>query len=206
MVTVSVRARTGHRTAVLLLAVGVIGGLVAGCMPTSAASEINVVAPPATAIPSGTADPRAAAAVSTYREFVKATNHLMRHPVLPTDSVYPEASDFTRYSVDPVQSQYESFVAMLVKSRHAFRGTAPKSSITVTSIDLQATPYASITLSDCQTKRDRWRAYDTRTEVMNPKMTPGFAAPYGITVTVVLAQQRWKVQTIKPDPAGLCAG
>lgn len=199
---IRVTARTGRGIVVLLMGLG----LIAGCMPGVTPDELNVIEPAATAIPSGTGDPRAAPAVSTYLAFIKATNHLMRHPVLPTRSRYPDASDFTRYSVDPVQSQYEGFVSTLVRTHHAFRGSAPKSKVTVTSINLNADPRPVITLADCQTNRDRWRAYDTRTNVMNPQMTPALAAPYGITVTVVFAQQRWRVETIKPDPAGQCAG
>jgi hypothetical protein len=108
--------------------------------------------------------------------------------------------------VDPIQAQYEAFISTLIQAHHAFGGTPPRSTVTVTAIDLGAEPYPLITLADCQTETDTWRAYNTRTNAVNPQLTPGIAAPYGITVNVAYVQKRWRVQTIKPDPAGTCAG
>jgi hypothetical protein len=196
------RVSTGGRIGVLTIA----AGLITACLPIGASESVDLVAPPATAIPSGTADPRVGPAVSTYLAFIKTTNRAMRYPVDPSDGRYPEGSDFSRYSVHPVESQYAAFIRTLVRSHHAFRGTPPKSTIGVVSIDLQAEPYPLITLSDCQTDSANWRAYDTRTRVMNPQMTPRFAAPYGILVEVVYVRQRWGVQTVKADPAGTCTG
>jgi hypothetical protein len=196
------RALPWRRTSVLLIAVG----LTTGCLTDTSRSEVSVVQPAATVIPSGTKDPRASAAVSTYAAFNRTLHHALRHPEGMVGSTYPDASDFVRYSADPVQSQYASFISILNRTHHAFRGTPPKSNVTVTSIDLKATPYPLITLSDCQTDRDTWRAYDVRKNTMNPQLTPSVPAPYGITVTVAYVLQRWKVETIKPDPAGMCAG
>ena len=196
-------ARARHKIGVLL-AVG-LSVLITGCMPKTGA-DVNLIAPAATAVPSGTKDPRATPAVSTYQYFLKTSYNMLRHPVLASAGKYPEDADFARYSVDPIQAQYESFVATLVKSHHAFRGTPPKSKVTVISIEETPGSRPTITLADCLTEKDQWRAYDTRTNVMNPQMTPGFAAPYGIMVTVTFVQQRWRVATIKPDPAGTCAG
>ena len=194
-------ARICLRTAALVT----ISGLIAGCVPNSQ-ETINIMKPAATAIPSGVADPRASAAVSTYRAFISTSVHAQQHPRVAKNGKYSEASDFTRYSVDPIQGQYEAFVTMLARTHHAFRGTPPISTVTVRAIDLDAQPYPLITLSDCQSKKDAWRAYNTRTNIMNPLMTPAIPAPYGIIVDVVYVAQRWSVQTIKADPAGTCSG
>jgi hypothetical protein len=191
-----------RKIGVLILAVT----LFAGCTMDPARNRVNVVQPATTVIPSGTGDPRAAAAVSTYRAFLRTADNAFRHPVMAVNSHYPEASNFAKYSVDPIQAQYEAFISALVQAHHAYRGTPPKSTVTVTSIDLGAEPYPLITLADCQTEKDTWRAYNTRTNAVNPQLTPGVAAPYGITVNVAYVQMRWQVQTIKPDPAGTCAG
>jgi hypothetical protein len=184
----------------------IAAGLIAGCMATAPQNQITVMTPAATAIPSGTADPRAAGAVNTYLAFVRTTNYLQRHPAPAVNGRYPEAANFAKYSVDPIQAQYEAFVRNLVRSRHAFRGAEPKSDVTVRMIDLAASPYPVVTLADCQTDRANWRAYNTQTNAMNPQMTPAIPAPYWIIIVLVRIQQRWKVQTIKPDPAGTCAG
>lgn len=105
-----------------------------------------------------------------------------------------------------MQSQYEAFVATLARSGHAFHGTPPKTTIAVKAIDLDADPYPMVTLSDCQTETENWRAYSNRTKKMNPALKPGIPAPYGLLVDVVYMKQRWNVQTIKADPAGTCTG
>jgi hypothetical protein len=183
----------------------VAAALSAGCTAVAGDGRIAVQEARTTAIPSGTADPRALAAVSTYREFVKTVLNAERKPLLKSKD-YPEDADFTRYAIDPVQAQYEGFIMNLARSGHAFRGTPPTSTIGVKSIDLDAKPYPLVTLTDCQSKRENWRAYHYRTDVMNPKMTPGPVAPYGYTIDVVMMQHRWMVQAIRPDPAGTCPG
>ena len=190
------------RTAALVTA----AGLIAGCMPNTGREDLNMMKPAATAIPSGVTDPRASAAVSTYRAFISTSVHAQQHPRVAVNGKYSEASDFTRYSVDPIQSQYEAFVTTLARTHHAFRGAPPTSTVTVRAIDLDAQPHPMVTLSDCQSKKDAWRAYNTRTNAMNPQMTPAIPAPYGIIVNVIYVAERWSVQTIKADPAGTCSG
>jgi hypothetical protein len=122
-----------------------------------------------------------------------------------TPGAYPAAADFTRYSFDPVQGEFEGALKKLSTVKGAARGTPPTSNLTVTSIDTDGAPWPTVTLWDCQTGQEDWQVVDTTTNRPLPALQALQApAQSGTVVTVIFYQQRWGVNTIRTDPSRTC--
>lgn len=191
-----------HRSAVLLL---VALGAVVGCSPSVPDSRAAYVRPADTAVPQGTADPRAQPAIEAYDSFVAAVHAVQRTPV-PSGTPYPGDADLNQHSFDPARAQYQALVAGLAAEHLEYRGTPPTSRVTVSLIDVDATPWPRVVLADCRVGTDGWTAYDTRTGTARPDQVPGLPTPDGLAVTMIRDQQHWGVQTVLPAPAGTCSG
>jgi hypothetical protein len=141
--------------------------------------------------------------VVAYEEFTKAAIAAQQKP-LAEAKAYPKAADFTRYSFDPVQAEYEAATRQLSLAKTEFRGTPPVSHVSVTAIEPDANPWPMVTLSDCRTGQDGWRAFDTRTGKPVAEQVPSSPASRS-TVTVIYYHQRWGVNTIVSNPTPSCA-
>jgi hypothetical protein len=188
------------RAVAILVAVGLVGGCSGA---DSGESDVRVRAA-VTSVPQGTSDPRVSSAVAVYEAFTQATFEAQQKPRIdPT--TYPEAADFTRFSFDPIAGVVEAMISGLGRQKLEFRGRRPRSHISVTSIDPDARPWSTITLSDCQTGRRNWRAFNAVTGKPVAKPQSLVAAPYGSIVTLVFTEQRWGVNTIRQDPNRTCS-
>ncbi len=181
----------------------VVTALVAACGSNGDQSAAGRVRPAETAIPDGVKDPRVAPAVAAYQLFQSAVAHSQEKP-LAAAGEYPEGSDFTRYSFEPISTEFEAEIKRLKLANGQFRGTPPTSNVTVVSIDPDANPWPEVTLSDCQTGQAGWQAVDTRTGDPLPDIAPRVPRPYGITISMVYNQQHWGVNTMSMDPDRTC--
>jgi hypothetical protein len=184
------------------LALLLIAATVTACdsaQPTDAPSASSSTrAEPATTI-----DPQAEPAIAAYNAFAKAAQNAERAP-RPLGSDYPSAADFTRYSFDPLRSEFLGYVASLAEQDIQFRGAPPTSNVTVTSVDLRGKPYPTVTLSDCPTGTENWQAYDSAGKQL-PVASPSSAPPpYLITAKVIFYKERWGVQSTTADTSRTC--
>jgi hypothetical protein len=180
-----------------------VAGLAAGCGVSDAGSRAGLVRPAVTSVPSGTSDPQARRAVLAYERFLLAVSRAQQKP-MPDSSRYPDSADFGQYSFDPIESEYEARLQVLIKDGAHFRGPRPTPHLTVTAIDPDMSPWPTVTLSDCQTGLDRWQAVDARTGKPVARQDPMVPRPYGAKITVVYKLQTWGVRTITMDPDRTC--
>ena len=180
-----------------------VAGLVVGCGVAGGSDDAGQLRPAQTSIPKGTSDPQVKPALEAYQKFTLATVRAQQNP-LPNSNAYPARANFTQYSFDPIAAEFESSIKALSLAKSAFRGVPPESHITVTSIDPDAQPWPTVTLSDCQTGQDGWQAFDTRTNKPVPNQEPRIPSPYGAIVTMVYNQQHWGVNSIKMDEDRKC--
>jgi hypothetical protein len=191
------------RKMTLMLAVA---GTAAGCAMGGGGGDGAALARPAeTAVPKGTEDPRAKPAVQAYESFTQAVIRAQQKPVAEP-SAYPETANFTRYSFDPIAGEIEATIKLLSLEKREVRGTPPRSRITVTSIDPDARPWPTVTLSDCPAGRQGWQAFDIRTSKPVTDVEPRIPPPNVATITVVFTEQHWGVHTITLDSTRACAG
>lgn len=190
-------------TGPIMVATGLAAGLAAGCSASSA-PPAGLRRPAETAIPEGTSDPRARPAVKVYEEFLRALARAQQKP-LADETRYPPNADFSQFSFDPVEGEYGARVIGLSRAKREFRGTPPQSHVVVSSIDPDAAPWPMVTLSDCQTGRAAWRAFDTRTGKPVPSQEAIVPTPFGMTVTVIYTRLRWGVNTITLDSTRTCS-
>jgi len=181
----------------------VVAGVAAGCGVSGAAPEAGRIRPAETSVPKGTSDPRARGAVAAYEAFSRTTIEALKKPLADSRG-YPDAADFTRFSFDPVESEFEATMKLLSQANGQFRGTPPQSHLTVTSIDQDASPWPTVTLSDCKTGQDAWQAFSVGSNKRLPGLEPSIPSPYGATITVIYNQQRWGVNTITLDSSRTC--
>ncbi len=186
--------------------IAVLAGLVAGCSAAgSATDQAGRVRPAQTSLPRGTEDPQVRAAVLAYEDFILAFNQAQRKPAADVKAL-PENADFTRFSFDPIAAEFEATVRKLSLAKSEYRGTPPRSHVTLTSVDPDATPWPTVTLSDCQTGQDEWKAFNTQANKPVPNQEPRVQRPYGTVVTVIYNHERWGVNTIRADPTRTCPG
>jgi hypothetical protein len=117
----------------------------------------------------------------------------------------PGGGNFRPYSFDPVQGQTLSDVLSLTQLQVAYRGTPPVSRVSVTSVDLAAKPYPTVTLTDCPTPAN-WKIVATSPgPPPTVKSSPsGAPAPNLATAKVIFYEKRWGVSTISTDTSRTC--
>jgi hypothetical protein len=186
-------------TAILIILLS----LAAACTGSDVTTQPLTPAPTPTPSPTSSIDPRAQPAVRAYEAFSDRAKNALRKPFGANDRP-PVDADFTRYAFDPFLAEYQSYVWGLKHDGVQFRGTPPKRHIAVTSIELDAAPWPTITLSDCQTEGSGWRAYDVKTGAALPQTKPSVPPPYPSTVSMILYKNRWGVQKIKVDASRTC--
>jgi hypothetical protein len=179
----------------------VMAFLTAGCVATGGSDQVGLVRPAETSVPKGTSDPRVRAAVTAYQKFTEA---VVRAQQKTEPSPSPSVAEFGQFSFDPVEGEYQARLKLLHRAKAHFRGTPPQSHLRVTSIDPDASPWPTVTLSDCQTGHEQWQAVDVRTGKPAPGQEPMVPRPYGATITVVYHQQHWGVHTISLDSSRTC--
>jgi hypothetical protein len=141
--------------------------------------------------------------VRAYDSFNNTTRNAELHPFRAGEK-YPPASDFTKFTYDPLRAQYESAIWTLKLQGIAYRGVPPQPHVKVKSIDLNASPWPAVVLTDCQTNNENWRVYNVKTGAVLPRTTPSIPPPYVATATVILYKNRWGVSKITVDTSRTC--
>jgi hypothetical protein len=142
-------------------------------------------------------------AVQAYEAFNDAARNAARHPYGKGD-VKPAGADFTRYTWDPFRGEYTSYIWGLAEQGLEYRGTPPTPHITVTSVELKAKPWPTVTLSDCQTNSSNWNLYNAKTGAVQPRASQKVRPPYRSTVTMIRYKKQWGVQKITLDSSRTC--
>jgi hypothetical protein len=158
----------------------------------------------ATSTPSPSSDPRAGPAVEGYKSFWTTANNASRAP-LAAGEAYPPAADFTRFSFDPVQSQYTAFLASMAADGVRYRGNPPTPRVTVTKVELEAKPYPTVILHDCQSPAPDWRAYVTDTGELVPRPSTTIQPPYLVTAKMIFYRGHWGLQSTSTDSSRTCS-
>jgi hypothetical protein len=153
---------------------------------------------------SAPADPRVAAAVKVYTNFVTATNYTYAHPPRKVGDPLPKRGDFRPYSFDPAQGEVLNYVFSLTTDGIAYRGTPPTPRITVAAVHLGAAPYSTVTVADCPTAPPSWTTY-YRASGKPTKSKPGqVKPPYLITAQLIFYKKHWGVQKLTPNAKRTC--
>ena len=150
------------------------------------------------------ADPRVAAAVSSYTNFINAVNVTYTNPPKKIGDPFPARGDFRTYSFDPAQGQLISYVLSLTEGGIEYRGTPPTSRVAVVSTDLVAKPYPTVTLTDCPTAPPSWNAYHRKTGKPTTDKPTKVSPPYLVTVQVIYYEKHWGVQKLTPNASRTC--
>ena len=192
------------QAAVLILPAAV---LIAGCQdsgvdaqPGASVSTTSASAAPSPTVPVA---PEAQPAVAAYRAFNDAASAAALHPFGSGDKV-PADADFTKFSFDPIKSQYRILIWGLADRGWEYRGTPPQTHADVKSIHLKANPYPTVTLTDCQSGTDKWLIHDAKTGAVQPQATGKVPPPNPSTVTMILYKKSWGVSKIDVDTSRTC--
>lgn len=162
--------------------------------PSSSAASATETA---TGTPSPSVDPRAEPAVDAYTNFMAAVFEAEKHPGAIGEALPPE-QDFTKYSFDPARARQVSFISLLSTRGWEYRGSPPTTRVSVTGIDLSASPYPTVTLVDCPLPSPAWGAYDVKTGKAIPTPTTTSPLPHPTTAEVINYQGRWGVHRLTP--------
>lgn len=185
------RVITGTIVTLLILVLAACGG-----------DQPTLESPPTgTATSTATIDPAAQPAVDAYVKFIETVNQAKMYPVM--NDLPPEA-DFTPYTFDPTKNDYLAYITKLASRSTAWQGTPPQSRMQVESVDLEATPYPTVTLSDCYLISPDWRTYDVRNGEVLPKPSLAIPPPYLDTITMIEAEGHWGVRYIETDESATC--
>jgi hypothetical protein len=171
-------------------------------------SDVNAQPGPSTtgtATPSvaSTIDPKALPAVQAYEAASEAANNAARHPFGLHDKI-PAGADFAKYTFDPFRTQYRAYILGLLNQGGEYRGTSPRLNVAVTSIDLEAQPWPTVILSDCQTDSDNWRLHNAKTGAVQPRATPSISPPYRSTITMIYYEKHWGIEKLSLDASRTC--
>lgn len=159
---------------------------------------------PPTSSSSAPADPRVAAAVKAYDNFIKATYVSYAHPPLKPGDPFPKGGDFRPYSFDPAQAKVLSYVLSLTLDGIEYRGTPPTPRVAVVSSQLAAQPYPTVTLTDCPTAPASWNAYYRATGKPVTDKPGQVKPPHLTTVTVIFYQKHWGVKKLTANASRTC--
>lgn len=149
-------------------------------------------------------DSRAQAAVDAYEAFWEAGSHAEQRPVRLTDP-RPPGADFTRYSWDPLRSEYATTIASLAEQGVAFRGIPPEARVKIESFDLDAQPHPTVVLKNCPTPAPGWHVVIVKSGEPVPETKPSVPPPYELTVKVIFYKGRWGAQSSTTDRSRTCS-
>jgi len=153
---------------------------------------------------SETIDTRVQPAVDAYVAFTTASNNASRNP-LPFNSSYPPGADYKKFSFDPMRVQNDTYLANLASQKISFRGTPPTPRVHVTSVQLDAKPYPTVMLADCQTTDSDWQAYDQAGHQL-PAAPASAPPPYLISAKMIYYKGHWGLQETTADTSHTCTG
>jgi hypothetical protein len=171
----------------------------------SASATPSVSASITSSSTSSAVDARAQPAVDAYENFWATSMAANASPFAPAST--PAASeDFTKFSFDPARANQLTYVAQLVQSGVAWKGSHPTPRLSVTAIDLEASPYPTVTLTNCPTPAPTWQAYYLATGKPVPGNPSAVPLPYEITVQMIKYQGQWGVQSLTSDSSKTCTG
>lgn len=160
--------------------------------------------PPSTPSSSTPAEgPRVKPAIAAYVKFTQAAHKAQEHPP-PPGKPYPPGGDFAKYSFDPVRGQEAGYVLTLARDGVAWRGTAPRPRVKVKTSDLGATPYPTVTVTDCPTAPPDWTAFHVKSNKPIPTRPSGAPLPHVITAKVIYHEGRWGVMKTTADTKHTC--
>ena len=158
---------------------------------------------PATPSATPTIDQTALPAVSAYMKFNTAAINAERHP-LAHGKDWPELADIRKYSFDPIRAEYEAYIWGLEAQGVAYRGEPATPHITVTKVDLNASPWPTVTIEDCQTGGS-WAEYVIDSGKRVPLAGNGkFPPPYLITAQIIRFKGHWGIQSTSADKSHTC--
>jgi len=197
---VGLRAHSRASTAVILTALLL---LTAACTDSGVNTQPVPPAPTSAPAPTSTIDPRAQPAVSAYEAFNDTSNNAQRHPV-GHDQKWLPGADFTKTSFDPIRAEFISYIWGLKEQGVQYRGTPPPAHISVKSIRLDAKPWPTVLLTDCQAGGD-WDEYVIKTGKRVPDAGNGkIPPPYLITAKMIYYEKHWGIQSTTADKSRTC--
>lgn len=190
-----------------LLGTAACGGSTKKSLPSPASSSASVSPSANASLTSSTSssavDARAQPAVDAYENFWETSMAANASPFAPAST--PTASeDFTKFSFDPARANQLTYVAQLVQSGVAWKGSHPTPRLSVTAIDLEASPYPTVTLRNCPTPAPTWQAYYLATGKPVPGNPSAVPLPYEITVQMIKYQGQWGVKSLTSDSSKTC--
>ncbi|MEP7193044.1 MAG: hypothetical protein ABI903_09285 [Actinomycetota bacterium] len=188
-----------------VLATSACSGAETAAKPTAPTSPTSSTTTTNTSNPPPTIDPIAKPAVNAYMNFVAALAEASRSPRKLGQSYLP-ASDFTKFSFDPIRGRANASIASLSEQGQLFKGDPGRPRVSVDAIEPDAKPYPMVVLKDCPTPTPTWRIYDAKTgRAMTMTLPPGTKpTPYLSTVEVIYYQGRWGVSKIDADTSRTC--
>ncbi|HET9656945.1 MAG TPA: hypothetical protein VFP72_16460 [Kineosporiaceae bacterium] len=143
--------------------------------------------------------------MDAYLKFTETANNAERKPHQLGQAIDP-AADYGKYSFDPVRGQENAYILYLSQQGWVRRGTPPTPRPQVTSVDLAAKPYPSVSLTNCPIRSLGWEQtyYDVKTG--NPTPDPyATQAPLTLNVQVIYYEGHWgvyKIDRLKDKPCG----
>jgi len=191
-ITVGLGTRRRMRTAAI---VAVLLTSTAACTQSNGVKTQPITPAPTASNPTPTAtiDHRAQPAVNAYEAFGVSANNAQRHPI-GQDQKWPAGADFTKTSFDPLRAQFMGYIWSLKAQGVEYRGTPDTSHIAVKAIRLEAKPWPTIMLTDCQTGGD-WDEYVIKTGKRVPSENGKVPPPYLITVKMIYYKDHWGAQS-----------
>jgi hypothetical protein len=179
--------------------------LLAGTLSACSHSGVHAQSPPAstattaTPISTSSADPEVAPAVTAYARFQAAAAQAENKPVPHPGKV---ASD--PYTFDPLRTEYERYIWGLAAHHIAFKGPSGISHPKVTASDLTASPYPTVTVTDCLTGVAR-HSFNSKTGAALPDPTYKVPPPYEATSVVIEYKGVWGVKSYQVDSSRTCS-
>ena len=190
-------ARAG--IAAILLAVTLTGCAGSEVIEESGPSATRSASP----APASSIDPKALPAVEAYEAFTRASVEAERRPVAQGEK-WPDGADFTKHSFDPIKTSYAVYIWDLKSQGVEYRGTPDSQHISVARIDLKASPWPTVTLTDCQTGGE-WNEYSIKTGKKVPLVeSKDVPPPYLITARMIFYKRHWGLYSTKADKSRTC--
>ncbi|MBT0774204.1 hypothetical protein KIH74_34990 [Kineosporia sp. J2-2] len=156
------------------------------------------------ATPSATLDPEVAKALDAYEAYMRTSNAALESPV-SKGQPWPSGADFTRWAYDPAQAETSVYVHALAAYKAEYRGKPPVSNNTVDEVDLDASPYPSVKLTDCQVPQGLYVPYSRETDEQLPlEGDVNLDDPYPVSVELISVKGKWGVKSAEADREKSC--
>jgi hypothetical protein len=193
---------THHRRSTTAFLI-ILLSLTAACTGSDVTTQPLTPAPTPTPSPTSSIDPRALPAVTAYEAFTDAAVNAQRKPIAPGEK-WPSGADFTKHSFDPIKTQFMNYIWYLESRGLEYRGTPDTPHISVKSMALDATPWPTVVLTDCQTG-GTWDEYVIKTGKRVPLAGNGPAPPpYLNTVKMIQYKGHWGIHSTTADKSRTC--